>query len=622
MENEQWTEVQYGKRRRLARYQTTNEGMARAFPSSNRRDPFTHLNRPVPPFNQNGRRQRPAYADMMRQNRYQQRPNKDKQWTQNVELHKNKTKNTRMDDEEILREPANPNLRTLVRKLHQIIKIVHHLQNVNVKENIPQPKTIKRMVNTLTNMIKPAIPNETTLDLIMGNAYNWGHTTCQILTTHYETVLPELLKELQGLLTTEWKKAFETAVRWAKRNTPRIKQMEIDHAEALITVEWDSRKETETFLLQNDDFPELKKTNQRTQQTNNREKTNATQIENSIERPGVSGTPKQQRQKTKEKMTQEKETNTMRSTQESGTNTEEPQINRVQQNTLRPRGENKMKTIETPKKHKKKTKHMSLQEELDTETEEEREDSEAEIDKFLSMMLEVPGTDVEEDTETDFEEKDEIEEKEGTITEIEEEEQKSETTLNTTNNTPRSLRRSTKVTRHEDSTRKTKEWKFEPREKFLIVGDANLARIPKIYVKDIQIDSFPGGHFRHCKEMMEKVEVPEDLFVEEVILSFGMESRKNKIETTIKNLQSAIRATKRAFPDAFVRVQKVNYSMELPETEKKNLRELNAYINQNVSHILPLEAEKFEVEQNQIQWTTETAKLMIIHWCKTLPITI
>ena len=44
---------------------------------------------------------------------------------------------------------------------------------------------ISSMVETLTTMIKPAAPTSNTVDLIMGNAKNWGYNTLLILERHY-----------------------------------------------------------------------------------------------------------------------------------------------------------------------------------------------------------------------------------------------------------------------------------------------------------------------------------------------------------------------------------------------------------------------------------------------------
>lgn len=67
----------------------------------------------------------------------------------------------------------------------------------------------------------------------------------------------------------------------------------------------------------------------------------------------------------------------------------------------------------------------------------------------------------------------------------------------------------------------------------------------------LQIESFPGGNFRHAQALLEKLNEPENLEVEKVVLAFGMNSRTNKFrETTMKSVQSAVRSAKKRFPVA------------------------------------------------------------------------
>lgn len=93
------------------------------------------------------------------------------------------------------------------------------------------------MVDILAGMIKPAYLRQDTTDMIVGNARNWGQMTLQILMEHYEGSLERFLQELFSMDTREWKKAFEVASRWAKRNLRRITRSIIDHAEALISTQ-------------------------------------------------------------------------------------------------------------------------------------------------------------------------------------------------------------------------------------------------------------------------------------------------------------------------------------------------------------------------------------------------
>lgn len=73
------------------------------------------------------------------------------------------------------------------------------------------------------------------LDLIVGNAKNWGHTTFQILDAHYTKQLDIALGELVEALPANWTIAFQVAGKWARRDPPRLQEETPNHAEAKIT---------------------------------------------------------------------------------------------------------------------------------------------------------------------------------------------------------------------------------------------------------------------------------------------------------------------------------------------------------------------------------------------------
>ena len=108
--------------------------------------------------------------------------------------------------------------------------------------------------------------------------------------------------------------------------------------------------------------------------------------------------------------------------------------------------------------------------------------------------------------------------------------------------------------------------------KWLIIGDSSLSNLPDFPFRDLKVESYPGGHFRHAQALMEKAVPTSQIVVEKVVLSFGINGRGNKSrETTIKNLQGALRATKRRFPFAEVWIPLVNFSPNLPMEEQDNL---------------------------------------------------
>lgn len=142
--------------------------------------------------------------------------------------------------------PTDPKFGQLVRKFHKLIKMVHHLHNIRPNKDKSEPVTISRMVENLATMIKPASPSPETMELIMGNAKNWGYNTLTILEDHYKAGLETVLADLIRDLTKDWKTAFVVATKWARRNLPRVKQDVIDHAEALVVSSGDLDQEPKT----------------------------------------------------------------------------------------------------------------------------------------------------------------------------------------------------------------------------------------------------------------------------------------------------------------------------------------------------------------------------------------
>ena len=171
------------------------------------------------------------------------------------------------------------------------------------------------------------------------------------------------------------------------------------------------------------------------------------------------------------------------------------------------------------------------------------------------------------------------------------------------------------VNTHPHTQRKLIDWHLEVYCKWLIVGDSNLARLTDHDVPDLQIDSFPGAHFRHAQALFEKTVPTEGVVVETIILSFGINSRANKSkETTIRNAQAALRAARNRFPSAQVLVQQLNFSKNLPAEEQQNLLILNDHVERNMSYIPPLPDDQFSTQDDNIHWTSATCKAFLDLW--------
>ena len=162
-------------------------------------------------------------------------------------------------------------------------------------------------------------------------------------------------------------------------------------------------------------------------------------------------------------------------------------------------------------------------------------------------------------------------------------------------------------------------WTMDVKCKWLIMGDSTLSSLPDYDIPDLQMDSFPGAHFRHMQGLLkDRTTTMEGLVVEKLILSFGINSRANAKETTIKNTQGALRAARERFPSADIRIQQVNFVKTLPPAEQDNLRIFNEHLERNMPYIPLLPESQFRTVADQIHWTAETGKAFFDHWLVTL----
>lgn len=534
-----------------------------------RRETVPFPNQPAPPPRATryaGPRYR-SYADAVRQPAWRGFPPRDR-------------------GQDVRRQPADPQFGRLVRKIHAVVKTVHHLQNVSLKPGKAEPRMISRMVEVLSNMIKPAAPSQRTRDLIYGNAKNWGHTTYLILMEHYENRLEEFLEELTGILTPDWKAAFQVAARWARRNLQRISQDVIDHAEALITARLDGDDpgpapgplQTVAAVQVQTQGPRVP-TRKRTAAT----MTDA--VDHQPEQPAdwhhppspaadpepAVHLPRDRREKQRDG----RRARVMIATEDS-----------ILQDA-QPDQPDEVRVLEASTHTPTHSELEALFDEL--QAEEERGDARASTPQTSGeRMVQVHR----EESHTD-----------------------GELFVDSFDHFTQPGPRRYKVYRHLNTQKKLTDWCLEVVRKWLIIGDSNLSSLPDYFNKDLQIDSFPGSHFRHAQALMEKTVPPQDLVVEKIILSFGINGRGNKSkETTIKSVQGALRSTKRQFPYADIWIPLVNFSSALPQEEQDNLRILNEHLERNMPYIPLLPERKFQTQDDDIHWTAETGRAMFDHW--------
>lgn len=619
-----WTVVRYGKRRGPPRHFEGARGTGpprrkdRAPPVSyGRQVHFPRPNRPVPPLGAArylGPQSR-SYAAVTRQN---------------ISRGTFASRLTFREFRQERQQPTDKAFGLLVRKMHSIIKMVHHLQNVAPKPGKSEPKMISHMVETLTSMIKPASPNSATLDLIMGNAKNWGYNTLVILEDHYKASLETMLADLSQDLIPEWKPAFQVATKWAKRNLPRIMQDVFDHAEALIM----SCQEGDVVInrqcqspLPQDGPVGSTQVSQQTQETPH----------TSQQTPQASPNPHTSTERTKTTVPKTKTTS-----QQTSTNHDVATMTEVieqwsldqdeEQQSLQHRQQTSPKVqrwrrgivtnscvvsedsfsfeIEGDDRVSQGSRHSNRGWEISPSRDSSNLGMVNEQDSPLSQSPSSSTTPSRGDNQEDQRHEVLIHQTPSLGFET-----SGSSSSEASTSTPRAP--VFRVKRHPHSERKMIDWGLGVAKKWLIIGDSNLSRFPGYSIPDLQIESYPGANFRHAQALMAKS--TSQVVVEKIVLAFGINSRGVRAkETSIRQMQGAVRTAKKIFPYSEIWIPVINYSTYLSTAEQTSLRVLNLHICKNMPSIPALKANRFNTERDHVHWTAETAKAMLDHWVRFL----
>lgn len=610
-----WTVVRYGRGRDRQRNWNQQgrapRGKDSAPPVSNRsRVQFPFPNRPGPPPGRPARYLGPqsrSYASVVKQTNFRPAPR----------FNTGAFRGQRMD--QFRKQPADPKFGRQVRKMHSVIKMVHHLQNVTPKPGKPEPRMISRMVEILASMIKPAGPTADTVDLIVGNAKNWGYNTVTILENHYTEGLETILAELSKDLSSDWKTAFEVAARWARKNLPRITQDAIDHAEALITTcgEMEEDSNTQKSSVPQEEFPEP----QGSQQTQGK-----------VQKPAVAT-----------EILQQKSTGCTVATmtdQVSGWSPQSPDRG-IQQKEI----DFDFTQLESPKERRKQrggqNSCVAFEHEICLDIEEMGKDAQPQVkaaqktqSSWGSSLLDLDCEDGLDGTQALTPISKTTTPKPGVREEMQvraqvhlrptshqkfwqEEQDDSGQFDQLLNQTSTPKPQLFKVKRHIITERKLVDWSLGVWKKWLIMGDSNLSRLPGYSIPDLQIESYPGANFRHAQAVLAKAIVHTT--VEKVVLSFGINCRAQRAkETSVKQMQAAVRMAKKQFPYAEIWIPLINYSTSLSAAEQITLETLNNHITRNMPFLPALKNTEFQTEKDDLHWTKNTARAMLDHWISCL----
>lgn len=502
----------------------------------------------------------------------------------------------------------------LVRQLHTVIRLVHHLQNVTPKEGREEPRMIVRMVDNLASMIKPALPTPETLDLILGNSKNWGYTTLMILEEHYSKQIDVMKGELAAEMSLDWKECFQMAVRRARRDLPHITQEVLDHAEAPVTTcvatatervpqpaGREATEDRERGSVQAQPPPRTIEMAQQTEPQPLKQRVSV-QVLRPAELRQDMGTMTEERsfwtpapsQAIQQEAQVQEEARPASPLQQRP-----PRARGARQGCVIPESDSLLELEEVDSSHdggqgsqpalvvEESPRHSLLEERED----EVRQDRTPILVPTSQRSREDPGApgDAQDDAG-------------GSLVMDSSSEQQNLTS------TPKQYY---SVKRHIHTERKMIDWGLSIRKKWVFLGDSNLARFPAHVLPDLQIDS--GANFRHGQALVRKATIHSN--VEKVVLAFGLNNKNQGAkETAIKQMLGAVRAAKNWFRYSEIWIPLINFSSGLSREEIQTLKTMNAYISRNLPFIPKLSENDFMTERDEIHWTRTTARAMFRHW--------
>ena len=481
------------------------------------------------------------------------------------------------------------------------------------------PVTIERMTRNLSTIIKPAAPNTDTQTLIEGNAKNWAFTTMLILRDHHTLTMETEVDKLTKLSSEDWHGPFEVASAWARRNLGRrLKDETLEQVEALLIARL-SDLQPPTRDADRDSPPQGTDTGHQAATSGTRpppqpraalKKTQAQihspkQGHNNI----TSGTGALSQPPTPPAHTTTKMAITM-TLEEEVSEAEEEEGSHVSPTPSQPH-----KTPPKPQRAKRaplgRVEHHTTS--SGNPAVAQGDDSLLDLSSDeLEALLEddrpgTPHTGRLLPIDTPLAPRT-IKRMEAAVQSQINLEPRGQKHTPATPETP-----TRKPTRHLSTQNKMQDWSLSVGKKWLIMGDSNLARVPPFTASNLQIDSYPGATFRHAGAILTRA--TSSVTVETVILSFGLNNRAQNVkQTTIKQLQAAVKTAKLRFPQAVVWVPEINYSRSLPLKDQSNLLHLNAYITKNCRYIPELPMRVFKTEADKIHWSKPTARRMLQHW--------
>ena len=175
---------------------------------------------------------------------------------------------------------------------------------------------------------------------------------------------------------------------------------------------------------------------------------------------------------------------------------------------------------------------------------------------------------------------------------------------------------------HLHTNRKASTWSLPIRQPVIIMGDSNIARIPKFKLNGIQADSYPGATLRHLTAILLRLTSPRP-DIKLILFSIGINNclREQTALTIIKDTRRLVRLAREKFPQARIVIPLLTVSIRLSANQLLCVKAFNSFIRDNIENVdsrsgylNQLSLLHFQTTHDNIHWTPETARLMMKDW--------
>lgn len=539
---------------------------------------------------------------------------KPKSGNQNNKNKNNKNKKSNQNKQQSRRDnwSDDPDFTKKVRVAYALIRSAHHLDNLSKPET---PQFLQKWEKQLANDVKPAHMTDETRQLLARNAKNWTHNTALILRDHYATSIETQLDKVETMSTLEWTDPLKTATGWARRNLgKRLRDETLEKAEVLFATKISRLQapRARTGATSSQRAPSQRPSTPPPPQTLDPTHPDWSPLVHDVIPPTPPPRP-QRSQRPQRRLTVQAQihtgpTDSLPPGQVPREDDPEPELENEEDGAqavdlASPLGSQQANSpaadlllgLDDPEDDLNPDRDLIplIPELLEPTVAPQRAaPAKASTPTFLrSMVQQRLALDNSRNSLLVFE---------------------------TGSPTPPSP--SAPVcfpNKHQNTSRKLKDWSIHVAKKWLVIGDSNVSRMPPCNLRDLQIESYPGATFKHVESILAHGLL--SCQPEKVVLSLGINSRSQcPQQTTVKQIQSALRAASNKFPRATVYIPILNFSGALPTRETNNLIKVNEYLQKNHVTVPRLPSSEFKTMDDKVHWTRDTAKAMLLHWGKQL----